>query len=429
MEVIMKKWLSYILLSALLISTLPFSMARAEEDGCSGKLTANGNQINVSLSVPQAVKENITSLHFKLNVSVSGGTMEEPAFQFADAIQSEVKDCKIIKNNDSYIVDVILSGKKEQIIFPVRVQADIGMVLLKPSSSDYKITTQFIGITGETPTLEYVTDSGQSAKEAPLMNTESLIIEKSSQGQSPGGYVPPATKKPDASASPSAEPSTSPSTGPSITATPNVSPSPSPSSTPDVTEKPSSFNQKGKISLSVKAAKGSRVVTFKWNTVRGADGYMIYSALGKSGKYKRIKTVSKQKTTTCNVTMAYASSYSFRMRAYKQSDNGTKVYGQYSKAKNLTTAPAKVTGVKARISGKSIKLSWKKVKNAKGYQIYAGKKKNGRYTLVKTLKKGTSLKLAIKKYKKYKYFKVRAYVDNTSKKHVYGNFSKVVKAK
>ena len=58
-----------------------------------------------------------------------------------------------------------------------------------------------------------------------------------------------------------------------------------------------------------------------------------------------------------------------------------------------------------------------------------GKKKNGRYTLVKTLKKGTSLKLAIKKYKKYKYFKVRAYVDNTSKKHVYGNFSKVVKAK
>ena len=74
-------------------------------------------------------------------------------------------------------------------------------------------------------------------------------------------------------------------------------------------------------------------------------------------------------------------------------------------------------------------LSWKKVKNTKGYQVYAGKKKNGKYTLVKTLKKGTTLKTSVKKNKKYKYIKVRAYVDNASKKYVYGNFSKVIKAK
>ena len=179
--------------------------------------------------------------------------------------------------------------------------------------------------------------------------------------------------------------------------------------------------------MSVKAGKGSRIVTFKWNAISGADGYMIYSASGKSGNYKKIKTVAKPKTTACNITMAYASSYSFRMRAYKLTENGETVYGQYSQVKKLTTAPARVSGVKVGISGKKINLSWKTVKNAKGYQICAGKKKNGGYTLVKTLKKGKAFKAVVKMNKKYRYFKIRAYVDNVSKKHVYGNFSKVVK--
>lgn len=421
-----KKWLCYLLLAACLIAVLPFSIVRAEEAACSGKLTANGNQINVSLSVPQASAEKITSLHFRLDVSVSSGAMDEPVFQFADTIQSEVMDSKLIKNNDGYIVDIILSGKKDQIIFPAGGQADIGMVSLKPSGSVYKILTKFTGQTDENPAMEYVTDSGQSVKEVPLVNTEIITIERNSQGQSSSSgvvWTPTATKEPDVQASPSAEPSS--------TASPDVSPSPSlsPSASPEATKKPDGFDKGRKPAMSAKAGKGSKVVTFKWNTISGADGYIIYSALEQSGTYKRIKTVSNPKTTTCNVTMAYASSYLFRMRAYQKSDNGKTVYGQYSQVKKLTTAPVMVNGVKVGISGKKWSLSWKKVKNAKGYQIYAGRKKNGKYTLVKTLKKGTAIKTVLKKNKKYKYFKVRAYVDNASKKHVYGNFSKAVKVR
>lgn len=181
--------------------------------------------------------------------------------------------------------------------------------------------------------------------------------------------------------------------------------------------------------MSASAKKGSRVVTFKWNIIDGADGYIFYSASGKSGNYKRIRTILKPDRITCNVTMAYASSYSLRMRAFKTADDGSRIFGQYSKIKKLTTAPVKVKGVKARISGTKINLSWKKVKNAKGYQIYAGKKKNGKYSLVKTLKKGSVLKTTVKNSKKYKYFKARAYVNNASKKRVYGNFCAGVKAK
>lgn len=422
----MKKWISCILLSALLITALPVSPVTAAETDCTGKLVASGSNINVSLSFPLAVTEKITSLRFKLKVSITSGKMNEPVFTFNDAVKSDVKESGIISGNDNYIVDVVMSGKKGNLVFPANGQADIGTLSLKPSGSVYKISTQFTGVNGEAPSAEYVTETGQSAIEVPLVNTEIITTEGSSSGQSSsssGGYVPSATKKPDASAEPSATPS--------ATSTPGVN-EPSGTSAPGTTEEPGgdvTFDKDKKPSMSASAKKGSRVVTFKWNIIDGADGYIFYSASGKSGNYKRIRTILKPDRITCNVTMAYASSYSLRMRAFKTADDGSRIFGQYSKIKKLTTAPVKVKGVKARISGTKINLSWKKVKNAKGYQIYAGKKKNGKYSLVKTLKKGSVLKTTVKNSKKYKYFKARAYVNNASKKRVYGNFCTSVKAK
>lgn len=422
----MKKWISCILLSTLLITAIPVSPVTAAETDCTGKLVASGSNINVSLSFPLAVTEKITSLRFKLKVSITSGKMNEPVFTFNDAVKSDVKESGIISGNDNYIVDVVMSGKKGNLVFPANGQADIGTLSLKPSGSVYKISTQFTGVNGEAPSAEYVTETGQSAIEVPLVNTEIITTEGSSSGQSSsssGGYVPSATKKPDASAEPSATPS--------ATSTPGVN-EPSGTSAPGTTEEPGgdiTFDKDKKPSMSASAKKGSRVVTFKWNIIDGADGYIFYSASGKSGNYKRIRTILKPDRITCNVTMAYASSYSLRMRAFKTADDGSRIFGQYSKIKKLTTAPVKVKGVKARISGTKINLSWKKVKNAKGYQIYAGKKKNGKYSLVKTLKKGSVLKTTVRNSKKYKYFKARAYVNNASKKRVYGNFCTSVKAK
>ncbi len=430
----MKKWISCILLSALLITAIPVYHVRAAGTECTGKLVASGSNINVSLSFPLAATEEITSLRFKLKVSITSGKMTEPVFQFNNAIKSEVKDSKIISDNGNYIADIIMSGKKDQLVFPSDGQADIGTLSLKPSGNVYKISTQFTGINGEIPSAEYVTKSGQSAVEIPLVNTEIRVLEGNSSGQtsSSGGYAPSATKKPDASASPSAAPSATPS----ATGTPNTSqtgqPSPSSSSAPGTPEEPGAdaiFDKDKKPSMSVSAKKGSRVATFKWNIIDGADGYIFYSASGKSGNYKRIRTIFKPERISCNVTMAYASSYSLRMRAFRISEDGSRIFGQYSKVKKLTTAPAKVKGVKARISGTRVNLSWKKVKNAKGYQIYASKKKSGSYSLVKTLKKGSVLKTTIKNKKNYKYFKTRAYVNNASKKRVYGNFCTSVKAR
>ena len=69
-------------------------------------------------------------------------------------------------------------------------------------------------------------------------------------------------------------------------------------------------------------------------------------------------------------------------------------------------------------------ITWKKVKNADGYQIYRATKKSGKFKKIKTVKGNRVVKYTntkLKKNKKY-YYKVRAYRTVKGKK-AYGAFS------
>jgi len=77
------------------------------------------------------------------------------------------------------------------------------------------------------------------------------------------------------------------------------------------------------------------------------------------------------------------------------------------------------------VSGKKkILIKWKKVSKASGYEIFKSKKKNGKYVLLKTIKKGNTLKYTDKNLKKKtKYFyKIRSYTLDKTKK-VYSKVS------
>lgn len=78
---------------------------------------------------------------------------------------------------------------------------------------------------------------------------------------------------------------------------------------------------------------------------------------------------------------------------------------------SAASRPAKVKSLKvASQSYNSLKISWKRVKKAKGYQIYRATKKNGKYKKVKTIKKAKTVSWINKKLttgKRY-YYKVRA---------------------
>jgi hypothetical protein len=86
--------------------------------------------------------------------------------------------------------------------------------------------------------------------------------------------------------------------------------------------------------VSVKA-KDATKATVKWNGV-SADGYEIFMAQGKTGKYKRVKTITKGATVSYTKSSLKAgNTYYFYVRAYKTVGD-TKIYGASSNVKTVS---------------------------------------------------------------------------------------------
>lgn len=98
--------------------------------------------------------------------------------------------------------------------------------------------------------------------------------------------------------------------------------------------------------------------------------------------------------------------------------------------KSGKTVPAQVKIKKVKAKKKAAILKWKKIKNASGYVVYRSAKKHGKYKVVKTIKKGTTVTYTNKKLKSKKiyYYKVRAYRKANGKK-VFGKYSAVKKVR
>jgi len=160
-----------------------------------------------------------------------------------------------------------------------------------------------------------------------------------------------------------------------------------------------------------------------WSKVPEATGYRIYQYNTKTKKYKKIAT-TKGKSYTVKKLKA-GTTYKFKVVAYK--NVGKKQYtSSYSKV--LTTATKPTTPKISRLTTKSKKatVQWKKISGASGYEVYMATSKKGKYSKVKTVTKGTTVKYtksSLKKNKKY-YFKVRAYKTVDGKK-VYSSYSSV----
>ncbi|MCZ2258651.1 InlB B-repeat-containing protein [Sporosarcina sp. G11-34] len=171
----------------------------------------------------------------------------------------------------------------------------------------------------------------------------------------------------------------------------------------------------------------STAINVSWKKVAGASGYEVHRATSKSGKYNRVNTVTNGSTLSyTNNDLTTGKSYYYKVRSYRTM-NGKKVYGSYSSIVSGKPALAKPTGVTAtKMNSKSIKVSWKKVNGASGFQVYQATSKNGKYKNVKTVTKGSTVSYTNKNLKPRQgyYYKVRAYRTVSGKK-VYSPFSLV----
>ena len=223
-------------------------------------------------------------------------------------------------------------------------------------------------------------DGGEirATKEQDLFET-TTIIEKP---------TPTPTVTPEPSETPIPEP----------TATPTVTPEPSETPTPEPTVTPTEKPKMPKLENIIPAYNA---ITFKWSTVSNVDGYQVYRKVN-SGKWKSVKTttglVYKDKDTKAGYK------YSYTVKTYKLID-GKKVYSGYDK-KGLSGKLN--TTVSLKIKNNTVSVSWKKTNGASGYYIYRATSKNGKYSKIKTITSGKTLKYTDKKVKlgKTYYYKV-----------------------
>ena len=162
------------------------------------------------------------------------------------------------------------------------------------------------------------------------------------------------------------------------------------------------------VSKIVCTARSYNSITLSWNRNTTATGYKLEQYKG--GKWVQVAVINSNGTTSYKVTgLKTATTYSFRIRAYKESGNVT-AHSGYTKY-NTLTSPTNVTSFKApKRTSSTVTLGWSKNSTATGYKIeqYKGGKwvqiaqissNNTAYYRVAKLKRNTSYSFRIRAYK------------------------------
>ena len=168
------------------------------------------------------------------------------------------------------------------------------------------------------------------------------------------------------------------------------------------------------------SAVTSTTVKLTWKKATGANSYTVaYSTDG-----KKWKTVTSKKNSATVTKLTANKKYYFKVMAV----NGV-AKSDYSSTVNTTTHIAAPASLKAAtVTKNSVKLSWKKVSGASGYEVY--RLSGNKWKKVATIKKGSTTTYTdsnLSRSTTYKY-KVRAY-KVVSKKNVYGDYSSELSAR
>ena len=316
-------------------------------------------------------------IHCPVNVAVCLKNGKQIAY-LKDGIESDVTNSygRFAVVREAYsgeYVKVVCLKDKENVEFKIIGTAD-GTMQMEFAKSDDKTTGNIYKISEVTVSSKSVIQTTVSD----IVNKNVYYIDKDGDGKvdEKGNFV----VTDDTSCNPMPTPL------PTITVTPTPTSSP--------IHKPVTPNLKIVIPT-------YNVITFKWSAVSNADGYQVYRKVN-SGKWKSVKTttglVYKDKDTKAGYK------YSYTVKAYKLI-NGKKVYSGYDK-KGLSGKLN--TTVSLKTKNNTVLIGWKKTNGASGYYIYRATSKNGKYSKIKTITSGKTLKYTDKKVKlgKTYYYKV-----------------------
>ena len=138
-----------------------------------------------------------------------------------------------------------------------------------------------------------------------------------------------------------------------------------------------------KVDFTKVASASYDKLRLSWEPLSGVDGYQIYRATAKSGKYAKIATVKGASSATYTDTgRTCGTRYYYKLRAYKKIGRKT-VYSKYSTVLSAYAKPAKVKVTDAYAPSNStvtIAVSFTTVRGATDYEAQINQIKNGKET-------------------------------------------------
>lgn len=130
-----------------------------------------------------------------------------------------------------------------------------------------------------------------------------------------------------------------------------------------------------------------------WEKVEDADGYSLLRRTAPTGASTEVALVQGGDTLSCTDSSALQNyTYYYSVRAYKNADDGTPIYGSESKASAAVragTAEAPVLRETKIINANTIEIRWEKAPAAAGYGIFR-KNGTGNYAHVGTVNGNTT---------------------------------------
>ena len=183
----------------------------------------------------------------------------------------------------------------------------------------------------------------------------------------------------------------------------------------------------GKINVAAASYNSARLT---WSKVEDAKSYRIYRSAGSSAPVL-YKEVGANTLTLTDTGLATGTAYNYQVSATDEDEDGQVFESRRTAKVQVKTSLAKPS-LKLKAGKRKATVRWSKISGANGYVIYRSTKKTKGYKAIKTIKKGSTVKLTDKKLKKGKkyYYKVRAY-RNVGGRKVYSSYSavKYIKAK
>lgn len=150
--------------------------------------------------------------------------------------------------------------------------------------------------------------------------------------------------------------------------------------------------------LSYVKSSSSKRIELGWESVSGSDGYLIFRKEG-NGKFEQVGKVTSGGTLTyVDKVKSNNKAYTYKVQAYSMSGDmqGT---GEFSEEKTgKSVAKTSITDI-STVNATTLKLTWKKIGGASGYEIYRSTKKDKGYKKIATIDSGKKVTYEDKKVK------------------------------